>query len=107
MLLALWFDFWNPNSWHPGPPQIVVQPEGDGGSKGRLRDEQQYKQVPAIPDRADESFWREREIFLRRHLPIVAPAESEIHPEVKKLVRKHNRLIELAPRATAKDLLRT
>ncbi len=105
MLLALWFDF-PPASWIPGvtpPPQLP-----DGGAKGAghgKKDVDDYAQYPAIPDRADESYWREREIFMRRHLPIRPSAAVQNNPEGQKLVRQHNRIVALAPRLPSKENL--
>ena len=99
MLLALWFDFWNPTDWVPAPPPPPQLP--DGGAKGAghgKRDEDDYAQYPAIPDHASEDYWHEREVFLRRHLPIRPSASVEDRPEGKKLVRQHNRIVASAPR---------
>lgn len=104
MLLALWFDFWNPASWTPAPPPVIIVTESpDGGSHGRM-DQDDYTQRPAIPDhsrRADDEYWKARETFLKRHLPLpVANPETEHEtpiPAVQKLVARHNRIIRSVP----------
>lgn len=90
MLLALWFDFWNPASWTPGShtsTAVVVVSNSLGGTK----DDDYYVRAP-------EEYWLEREKFLARHAPIRAEPAVEDRPEVKKLVRKYNRIIEIAPK---------
>ncbi len=96
MLLALWFDFWNPVSWTPAPPPPQLP---DGGAKGAghgKKDTDDYAQYPAIPDRASQDYWDERERFLRLHLPIPEERAVADHPEGKKLVQRYNRIAEIA-----------
>ena len=82
MLLALWSDFWNPAAWvPPGPVELP-----DGGSRGAGHgdlDGDDYAQHPAIPDSADESYWREREVNLRRNLPIDRSVTVKDSPKSK------------------------
>lgn len=102
MLLALWSDFWNPAAWVPPGPQ----PEPpDGGSRGAGHGEvDDYVEYPAIPDSADESYWREREIYLRRQIPVRIEPDAESGPEVKKLVQQHNRIVDADPYIPASNL---
>lgn len=105
MLLALWFDFWNPASWTPGPPPQLPDGGAHGSGHGK-QDEDDYAQYPAIPDRANQDYWDEREKFLRRHLPAIKSAAVEDDPKGKKLVRKYERVVKLAHKLPDSDKLR-
>lgn len=77
MLLALWFDFWNPADWvtGPTPPPVVVTQPGAGGGH----------------ERAGHDYWEAREAMLRRHLPMRAPKSA---PEpVRTFARENNKLV--------------
>lgn len=87
MLLALWFDFWNPADWTPStsistPPVVVV---GTGAGSG-------YSYEPAPP-----GYWDEREKFLRNHLPIRKESVDET-PKIKRIVERHDRTLDIATR---------
>lgn len=79
MLLALWADFWNPASWVPAPPPVVVPTPTEGGH-GHYR------------PRRDQEWWDEYETMLRRHLPV--EVEHEAPAPVQRAAKERNRLIE-------------
>lgn len=87
MLLALWFDFWNPASWTPSTSTstTAVAVVSTGAGSG-------YSYEPAPP-----GYWDEREKFLRNHLPIRKESVAET-PTIKRIVERHDRTLDIATR---------
>lgn len=93
MLLALWFDFWDPAAWTGGASiSVSVAPVVIVNSIGGTKQGAEYY------DRAPEEYWAARESFLRSKLPVVASAAVRDTPEVAKLVSRHRRVIAAAPK---------
>lgn len=90
MLLALWFDFWNPADWVPGPtpPPVVIPTQSAGGGH----------------DHADFEYWDAREQFLKRHLPV--RAREDAPEEARELVAEHNKIVGSVRRQLVPDMAR-
>lgn len=87
MLLALWFDFWNPVDWvqGPTPPVPDVQTRQDAGHSKKPVDVPEYL-------RADSDFWDAREAMMRRNMPVESSPEQTA--VLKKTIEKYNRLVQ-------------
>lgn len=104
MLLALWSDFWNPAAWLPAPPPELP----DGGSRGAGHgdlDGDDYAQYPAIPDSADEGYWHEREVNLRRNIPVDRDIPDKSQPKDENHPVQPDQIIVAGPHIQASNLL--
>lgn len=78
-MLSQWMYFWDEADWTggvpPTPPDVAVDPGSGGGDYHG----------------ADDDYWKAREAFLKRNIPIEV---DDAAPEVVSLAKEHNRIVE-------------